>query len=333
MRTVDVHAHVATPAADQLLADQPGFSEQLAAEAATMGAATAAYNREHFAALIGRLTDVGARLRAMDAGGIDVQTVSPTPTSRHWLEEALAATYVERVNTAVAAHCAQAPDRLRPVATVTTHLPALAETQLRYAVSELGAVGVQISTTAANGVELDTPTLDPFWAAVVELDVPVLIHPWGCSLGSRLDIAYLFNHLGNPTETSLALSRLIFGGVLDRFPELRLWSAHGGGWLPSYSGRADHAWHARSDARTCAQPPSWYLRRMWFDSLVYTEPALRHLVQAVGAEQVTLGTDFPFDMGVEDPVERVRQAFDDPGLREAICSRSAVALFGGRLPS
>src|SRR3712207_4985477 len=114
----------------------------------------------------------------------------------------------------------------------------------------------QISTAAAPGRELDDPSLADFWAAAEELDTAVLIHPWGCTLGERLNAYYLFNSIGNPTETSLALSRILFSGLLERHPHLRVWSAHGGGYLASYVVRADHAWATRPDAHTTDQPPS-----------------------------------------------------------------------------
>lgn len=331
MITIDVHAHVATPQADRELSDQPGFHAQLAEESRSLGETSVAYNRGQRASLGPKLTDVALRLEAMDAAGIDVQTVSATTMSRHWMEPELARRHFTQINAAIADHCAAAPKRLAPVAAVPLHLPTLAVEVLRSAVNDLGMVGVQISTTAGYGVELDDPSLTPFWEAAVALDIPVLIHPWGCTLGERLDVGYMFNHVGNPTETSVALSRLIFGGVLDHFPALRVWAAHAGGWLPSYSGRADHAWHAREDARSSAQPPSTYLRRMWFDALVYTSPALRFLVESVGAERVTLGTDYPFDMGVDDPIERVEAAFSAASIRDAICASNAHALFGSRL--
>jgi aminocarboxymuconate-semialdehyde decarboxylase len=119
-----------------------------------------------------------------------------------------------------------------------------------------------------------------------------------------LSAHYLGNTFGQPAETALALSHLIFSGTLDRHPGLRLLAAHGGGFLPTYMGRSDHAWSERPDARGCARAPSSYLRRIWFDALVYTPQALRHLVEAAGADRVVLGTDYPFDMGVTDPVER-----------------------------
>jgi predicted TIM-barrel fold metal-dependent hydrolase len=329
--TIDVHAHAATPGADAILAGHPELLRQLGEDAATAGPASSAYNREMIGALIPQMVDPALRLAAMDAAGIDIQTVSATPAPRHWMDAELAQRYTRAANEEVAAHCAADPDRLRPVVSVPLHLPEVALTELAYAVENLGAVGVQISTSAGTGRELDHDSLEPFWAWVEEHELPVLIHPWGCSLGARLDIGYMFNHVGNPTETSVALSRLIFGGVLDRHPGLRIWAAHGGGWLPSYSGRADHAWEGRPDARTCARKPSSYLRDIFVDALVYTPGALRFLVDEQGAGHVTIGTDYPFDMGVTDPLDRLRAAGLDAAEFDAVTSGSALALFGTRL--
>lgn len=329
--TIDVHAHVATPVADRMLAGHPDLLRQLAEDAATAGAQSTTYNQRQIAELIPKLTDPALRLHAMDAAGIDIQTVSATPAPRHWTDADLAQRYTRAANEEVAAHCAAAPDRLRPVVSVPLHHPDVAVTELAHAIEELDAVGVQISTSAGVGRELDDPTLEPFWTAAEAHGVPVLIHPWGCSLGPRLDVGYMFNHVGNPTETSVALSRLIFGGTLDRHPRLRVWGAHGGGWLPSYSGRADHAWEQRADARTCARRPSSYLRDIFVDALVYSPRALRFLVDEQGAQQVTIGTDYPFDMGVDDPLDRLRAAGLDDEEVDAIAYRSAIALFGDRL--
>ncbi len=136
----------------------------------------------------------------------------------------------------------------------------------------------------------------------------MFLHPFGCSLDERLDRFYLANTVGQPVENAVALSHLIFGGVLDRHPELRVLAAHGGGYLPTFLGRSNHAWQVRPEARGCAQPPSSYLRRLWFDSLVHTPDALRALVTAAGADRVLPGSDHPFDMGVTDPVARLAAA-------------------------
>ena len=325
---VDVHAHVAVAAAEALIAGEPGYAQQQRADAATLGEASIAYNRAHFGSVLPRLLDLDVRLAAMDKGGVDIQAVSPMPGSYAWAGTALADRIVTVTNEAVAAFCARQPDRLLPVGTVTLHHPDLAVEQLRHAVTALGLRGVQVSTAAAPGMELDDPRLAEFWAAAEDLGAAVLIHPWGCTLGPRLNAYYLFNSVGNPVETALALSRVIFSGLLERHPGLKIWSAHGGGYLPSYIVRADHAWSAREDARATAKRPSELLRQTFVDSLVYTPEQLRHLVAVMGTGQVTLGSDYPFDMGVEDPVDRLTAAGFDDATVAAIRGGNAARLLG-----
>ncbi len=325
---IDVHAHVAVPAVDALLEGQPGLAQQRAVDAATLGPESLAYNLRHIAELAPRLTDPDLRLAAMDAARVDVQAVSATPLPHAWADRDLAERIVATTNEGVVAACGQQPDRLLPIGTVSLQHPDLAVGQLQTAVRDLGMRGVQISTAAGPGRELDDPSLADFWTAAEELDTAVLIHPWGCTLGERLNAYYLFNSVGNPTETALALSRIVFSGLLERHPGLRIWSAHGGGYLPSYAVRADHAWAARGDARTTEAPPSALLRRTWVDSLVYTPEQLRHLVSVMGAGQVTLGSDYPFDMGVEDPVDRLETAGFDTATTDAIRGGNAARLLG-----
>ena len=129
----------------------------------------------------------------------------------------------------------------------------------------------------------------------------MFLHPFGCSLDERLDRFYLANTVSQPAENAVALSHLIFSGVLDRHPELKVLAAHGGGYLPTSLGRSDHAWRVRPEAHGCAQPPSSYLKKLYFDSLVHSPAELRALVAAAGPEQVLLGSDYPFDMGSGPP--------------------------------
>jgi predicted TIM-barrel fold metal-dependent hydrolase len=330
--TIDMHAHLAIPAVSAVVADQPGLRAQQSADAASMGAASVAHNQAQLADLGPRLTDPEVRLAAMDRAGVDVQAVTPLPSPYSWADRELAERIVATTNDAVARYCQQEPTRLLPVGTVTLQHPDLAVDQLTRAVRDLGMRGVQISTSAAPGVELDDPSLAQFWAAAEELGAVIMIHPWGCSLGSRLADYYLFNTVGNPVETALALSRLLLSGVIERHPGLRLWSAHGGGYLPSYIVRVDHAWHARPDARTTVEPPSALLRRTFVDSLVYTPDQLRHLVRVMGPDRVTLGSDYPFDMGVEDPVDRLLAAGFDPATVAAIRGGNAIRLLGPLQP-
>jgi predicted TIM-barrel fold metal-dependent hydrolase len=324
-RTVDVHAHLAVPAANDLLVGSAGFAAELAAEQAAHSPASLAANQAQLVRLGPQLTDVAIRLAAMDAQGIDVQVVAPMPMHHYWAGRELATELTRIKNEAIAEHCAAAPDRLLGIGTVPMQHPDLAVAALTRAVSELGFRGITVSTNV-DGYELADPRHDPVWARAEELGAVVMIHPWGCSLGERLASNYLGNTVGQPVETTIALSHLIFSGTLDRFPDLRLCASHGGGYLPTYIGRSDHAWRERADARGCVNPPSSYLRRIWCDSLVYTAPALEFLVATVGADKVVLGTDYPFDMGVTDPLERLDATSLPDETREAIRSANAWTL-------
>jgi aminocarboxymuconate-semialdehyde decarboxylase len=322
---VDFHGHLAVPAADALIAGTPGLAAELAADQRAHSPASMTANRAQLQRLTAKLTDVTTRLADLDAMGVDIQVVGPMPMHHYWADPDLAIHLTRTVNAIVAAHCATAPDRLYGLGTVPLQHPDLAVALLDQAVNDHGLYGISVSTTV-DGRELADPAHDVVWQRAEELGVVVFVHPWGCSLGERLATNYLGNTVGQPVETTVALSQLIFTGVLDRFPRLKLVAAHGGGYLPTYIGRSDHAWQVREDARGCAEPPSAYLRRMWFDALVYTPGALRHLVEAVGADRVVLGTDHPFDMGVDDPVARLDAAGLAPADRAAVAGGNALDL-------
>ncbi|MCX4759538.1 amidohydrolase [Streptomyces sp. NBC_01275] len=322
---VDFHGHLAVPAADALVAGTPGFAAELAVEQRAHSPASLSVNRAQLQRLLPKLTDVTARLADLDAMGVDLQVVGPMPMHHYWTGRDTARRLARTVNEAVAAHCALEPQRLYGLGTVPLQHPDLAVTLLEEAVGVHGLYGISVSTSV-NGRELADRAHDPVWRAAEESGAVVFVHPWGCSLGERLATHYLGNTVGQPVETTVALSQLIFTGVLDRFPRLKLVAAHGGGYLPTYIGRSDHAWRVRQDARGCAEPPSAYLRRMWFDALVYTPRALRFLVAEVGADRVVLGTDHPFDMGVDDPLARLDAAGLAPSDRAAVAGGNALDL-------
>jgi predicted TIM-barrel fold metal-dependent hydrolase len=324
---IDAHGHLLVPEANALADGHPGEAADAAAERASFTEASIAANQAQIRRVWPQLTDVGRRLADLDAIGVDAQIVGPMPMHRYWAEPELAVKLTTVINEAVAAHCADGRGRLHGLGTLPLQHPAIAVRELERAVGELGLKGVSVSTNV-DGRELADPRFDPVWAAAADLGAVVFIHPWGCSLGPRLGAHFLGNTFGQPAETALALSHLIFGGVLDRHPGLRLLAAHGGGFLPTYIGRSDHAWAERPDARGCAHPPSAYLRRIWYDALVYSPQALRHLVEVVGSDKVMLGTDYPFDMGVTDPVERAAAAGLPAADLTAILSGNAATLFG-----
>ncbi|MGC5009202.1 amidohydrolase family protein [Streptosporangium sp. DT93] len=326
MRTVDVHAHVILPEVERLVAGHEGLAAHRELDARRNGPESLAVSGRMVGARLDRLTRVPARLADMDAAGVDVQIVSPSPSHYHpWTGPELAREVFELAHRGVAAHCAEVPGRLHGLGLVPLQHPALAAEALEHALG-LGLRGVEISSHAP-GVELSDPALEPFWERAAASGAVVFLHPFGCTLDERLDRWYLSNIVGQPVENTVALSHLIFSGVLDRHPDLRVLAAHGGGYLPAHLGRADHGWRVRPEARGCAHEPSSYMRRLWFDSLVHDPAALRHLVDAAGAGRVTLGSDHPFDMGTDDPVGALRAAGLGEPAFHAIRGGNAASLF------
>ncbi|MEU6180060.1 amidohydrolase family protein [Streptomyces coeruleorubidus] len=324
--TVDVHAHVLLPEVDALVADLPGLAEARALDARRNGPTALAVSGPMVRERAPRMTDVTARLAAMDTQGVDVQLVSPSPSHYHyWADEETAEKVFRLANEMTAAHCAQSRGRLYGLGLVPLQHPEQAVRALEHAL-EQGLLGVEISSHAP-GRELSDPAYEPFWARAEETGAVLFLHPFGCTLDERLDQWYLSNVVGQPVENAVALSHLIFSGVLDRHQGLKLIAAHGGGYLPTHIGRSDHAWSARSDAGAgCAHLPSSYLKRLYFDSLVHDPHVLRELVRAAGADRVLLGSDYAFDMGTEDPLAALRAArLPDPDFH-AVRGGNAAAL-------
>jgi len=316
--TVDVHAHILLPALQQLVAeaDSEGFGAHQALEVRRNGPESMAVSGRMIKERWAQLTDLDRRLADMDAQGVDVQLVSPSPSHFYYFAgEELALQVAKTANQAVREFVDRAPERLNGLGLVPLQHPALMVEALEHAVVECGLLGVEIGSFAAtpndpdrSTVELSDRRLEPFWSRAEELGALVFLHPFGCSLDERLDRFYLANTVSQPAENAVALSHLIFSGVLDRHPELRVLAAHGGGYLPTKLGRSDHAWKVRPEAHGCAEPPSSYLKKLYFDSLVHSPDELRALVAAAGPEQVLLGSDYPFDMGSDSPVTEVREA-------------------------
>jgi len=325
---IDLHAHALIEEVEAEVRGQPGWRRETEQAARLTGETSIRHNRQLMAnAYMPGLTRVDARIAAMDKMGIDVQAVSVVPTQYHyWADRDLAAKLVSVANQRIADICAARPDRLVGLGLAALQHPDLAVAQLDHAARVLGLKGVIVST-AVNGSELADPRHLPFWAKAEELGALVFIHPMGCSLGERLVPFYFSNLIGNPAETTVALAHLIFSGILDRLPKLKICAAHGGGYFPFYSSRFDHGWRVRPEAHTCRLAPSEYLKRIWFDSLVYTPAHLEFLIKQAGAQQVVLGTDFPFDMGVDDPITRLDGiASLDDAERAAIRGGNAAGL-------
>jgi aminocarboxymuconate-semialdehyde decarboxylase len=178
-------------------------------------------------------------------------------------------------------------------------------------------------------MELSDPRLESLWRRAEELGALIFIHPWGCSLGERLDQFFLYNVVGQPVETTVALSHLVFSGVFDRYPTLRVLAAHGGGYFPYYPGRGDHARRVRPELTKPARAPSTYAEHLYFDSLVHSPEVLATLIAHVGARRVLMGSDFPFDMGTSDPVASIDALANlSKADRRAILGATALSLLG-----
>lgn len=272
--------------------------------------------------------DVAARLRSMDERGISHALISIAPTLfMYWTDAAEAVEFCRAANDSLAAMAGDSGGRLAAVATLPMQAPAEAVAELTRAVTSLGMRGAEIGPDV-EGTPLDDAALRPVLAAAADLDVPLIMHPY--YVGPRPGLAefYLTNLVGNPLATTTCAARLIFSGLLDDLPSLRLVLMHGGGYLPYQIGRLDHGHRVRPESRGCLSPPSHYLRRFWYDSVTHAPAPLQFLVGMVGADRVVFGTDFPFDMAA-GPVDEQAAG---TGLSEAdladIAGRNASRLFG-----
>jgi aminocarboxymuconate-semialdehyde decarboxylase len=261
----------------------------------------------------------------MDEQGIDIEALSINPNFWDKADRDLAAQVVRLQNEKLAEICGKTPDRFVGLASVALAYPDLAAEQLQEAVKRLGLRGALVGGSV-NGTELSDPKLHPFWAKAEELGVLVFIHPQGTpeleASGRLKGSGGLTNTIGNPLETTIALSHLIFEGTLDRFPRLKICGAHAGGYLPSYAARSDQMCLNRPDQCSVAlkKQPSEYLKQLYFDSMVFTPEGLRHLIAEVGASQIVIGTDYPFPW-TKTAVDHI---LDTPGLSDA----DRVAMLG-----
>jgi aminocarboxymuconate-semialdehyde decarboxylase len=307
VKTIDVHAHC-------------HFREALAltGEDASRILPRTKGAQEHFIA-------IEDRLRAMDAQAIDMQVLSINP---FWYrrDRDVAAKIVEVQNEKLAELCGSRPDRFAAFASLALQYPDLAAQQLETAVKKLGLRGAAIGGSVA-GQDFSDPKFHPIWAKAEELGAVLFIHPQSTpELAKRFQgNGWLSNTIGNPLDTTIALSHLIFEGTLDRFPGLKIVAAHGGGYLPSYPPRGDHACfvspeNCNPDIKL-KKKPSEYLKQLYFDSLLFTPEGLRHLASQVGASQIVLGSDHPIPWH-EHPVDHVFETI-------TLSDEEKVAILGG----
>lgn len=272
--------------------------------------------------------DLETRIASMDERRVDraVLSIAP-PLFMYWADAAEAADFCRRLNDSLAAFAADSGGRIVAVATLPMQDPDAAAKELRRAVGELGLRGAEIGP-GIEGTLLDDAAVRPLLAAAAELHAPLILHPYYVGQRPGLEDFYLTNLIGNPLETTICASRLIFGGVLDEMADLRLVLMHGGGYLPYQIGRLDHGHRVRPESRGCRHDPSSYLSRFWFDTVTHAPKPLRFLVDSVGADHVVFGTDFPYDMAAGPFHEQVADTGLGAGDLAEIAGGASARLFG-----
>ncbi len=278
-----------------------------------------------------KLTGVKERLKDMDKMGVDIQVISPAPYHYfYFTEPAYGAQLAREVNEGIAQLVSDNPERFVGMGSAPLQNAELAVQELEYAVKKLGLRGVEINTNV-NGLNLTDPSLglEKFFAKANELGCVIFMHPLGFTQGERLTNHYFNNVIGNPLDTTIAVSHLIFDGVVARYPKIKFVAAHGGGFIAHYWARMDHAWRARPDTRTIIKKkPSSYLEKFYFDSITFDPRMLKQLIDRYGADHVMLGTDYPYDMGEDDPRGIIAEVKKLSALdRKLIEGGNAVKLF------
>jgi aminocarboxymuconate-semialdehyde decarboxylase len=330
--TIDIHSHVSVPAAHALAGPHLDISTIPLAffSSPQTKVISARQELDRRTRMSGEKDGLAERLRDLDDAGVDIQLVMPPPPQCYYtVPIEVAAKAMQIVNDGLAAYVARAPDRFVALGGVPLQDGIEAANELERSMRSLGFRGVEILTNVA-GKELSDASLEPFWAKADELGALVVIHPNGFTEGARLSRFYFNNIIGNPLETTIALHYLIFDGVLERHPNLKILAAHGGGYLGSYPGRIDHAWGARDDCRAdLPHLPSHYLKNVFVDSVVFTTHQLEALVKVFGINHVLMGTDYPFDMAESDPIGHIASVETfDPAMVAAIAGNNAKRLLG-----
>ncbi len=310
---IDMHAHVFSPSAKALMDQHYQPSEILTPDRDPYmffaHPSSLAVDNEAIPSLVPKMINLEPRAADMDKTRVDIQVVSPVPIQFfYWTDPELGNELARAQNNDVSELVKGDPDRFVAMGTLPMQDAAASVVEMRRAVKELDIRAFIISSNI-DGVELSDRRFDPIYAEAVALDVPLFLHPFGFTDGARLRPFFMHNCVGQPLEEQIAVSHLIFGGVLDRHPGIKICIAHGGGYFPYYAGRMDHSWEYRPELReTISKPPSEYLRDLYYDTVVFRPDQLEYLVDIVGVDRVMMGTDYPFDMQEFEPVTFVESA-------------------------
>jgi len=327
-RTIDIHTHILTQETAALLS-QAGAKVTITpddAESAALDVGGVVYRPFPTGGF-----DIARRLQDMDATGVDVHVLSATPQTYLYKQEAaLGATTSAIQNDQIAKHIAAHPTRFMGIATLPMQDPKLAADELTRAMTKLGLRGAMFASNIL-GKNLDDPSFEPLWAAAEELGAFMFIHPNNVAGAERLKSYYLVNLIGNPLDTTIAAACLVFGGVMDRHPRLKVCLAHAGGFMPYQAGRWIHGWRVRPEPKkNIPQEPATIVGRFLYDTIAHSDESLAFLIERAGAARVMLGSDYPYDMAMMDCVAHVRGLKISDADKAAILGNRAEALLSGK---
>jgi len=328
---IDIHTHVEFAGTFDILKKRYKEDEMFDKfVVSATGRRSAELNRGIVAGIRDALRDPEKKIRDMDEKKIGVYVLSSTPFAFFYeVEEELAVELARFQNDRLSEMVKRYPDRFAAMATLPLQVPKEALKELERAVGKLGLRGVEIGSHVGHR-ELGDEAFWPIYKTLEHLNVPIFVHPHHVAGMERLEDFYLSNLIGNPLDTTLAAAQLIFNGVLEKFPGLKIILAHGGGQFPYIIGRLEHGYQVRPECKEKVhRSPMAFFKNFYFDIITHNADALRHLINIAGGDHVLLGSDYPYDMGDPDPVQTVSQL---PGIKEEdrrrILRENAVTLFG-----
>jgi len=327
-RTIDTHTHICTLETAALIT-KAGVKVTITPE----GVENAAFdvNGTVYRPFPTGGFDIARRLRDMDATGVDVHVLSATPqTYLYNVEPELAATVAAIQNDQMAKHIAAHPDRFWGIATLPLAQPKHAADELKRAMTKLGLRGSMFGSNI-KGINLDDPMFEPLWAIAEELGAFMFVHPNNVAGADRLKSYYLGNLIGNPLDTTIAAASLFFGGVMDRYPKLKIMLAHGGGFTPYQAARWEHGWKVRNEPKkNIKTQPKGIAKRFFYDTILHSDRTLEAMIGLVGSDHVLLGSDYPYDMAMLGCVAHVRSLEISDADKDSILGGRAEMLLSGK---